>query len=165
LSPLESRAVESQVKKVSASASVAVPSASAEVRRTVASKADAGGERADFVFLHHRALNAAGSEMMEKTTAAMEKLHSGIKGGAVYIDLPLPPARVYVVLGSFALKKFFPTLRGAPGQWLKTEDGADVLVSNSPEYILRFGVETEAVKKIKQDMWRSLKTVVQRLAS
>ena len=103
--------------------------------------------------------------MMEKTAAAMKKLHKGIEGGAVCTDLPLPPARVYVVLGSFALKKFFPALRGAPGQWLRAENGADVLVSNSPEYILRFGVENESVKKIKQDMWRSLKTVVQRLAS
>ena len=125
----------------------------------------AGAGAFDFVFLHHRALNAAGAEMIEKIAEAMKKLHHGIAGGSVHIDPPLPPARVYVVLGSFALKKFFPALRGAPGQWLKTEDGADVLVSNSPEYILRFGVETEAVKKIKQDMWRSLKTVVQRLAS
>jgi hypothetical protein len=164
LSPLGSRGFESPVKKASASVSAA-PGAAAEVCRTVASKVDAGGERADFVFLHHRALNAAGAEMIEKIAEAMKKLHHGIRGGSVHVDPPLPSAKVYVVLGSFALKKFFPALRGAPGQWLKTEDGADVLVSNSPEYILRFGVETESVKKIKQDMWRSLKTVVQRLAS
>ena len=126
----------------------------------------ASGGGFDFVFLHDRKLSAAGEEMMRKIIAAM--LAAMKKDGhdaPILIDLPLPPAKVYVVLGSFALKKFFPALRGAPGQWLKSGSGADVLVSNSPEYILRFGVETEAVKKIKQDMWRSLKTVVQRLAS
>jgi hypothetical protein len=30
---------------------------------------------------------------------------------------------------------------------------------------LRFGEVTPAVKKIKEDMWRSLKTVMQRLGS
>ena len=120
------------------------------------------GSGFDFVFLHDRRLSAAGEEMMKKIVAAMKKDE---RSAPVLVDPPLPPAKVYVVLGSFALRKFFPALRGAPGQWLKAESGADVLVSNSPEFILRFGVETDAVKKIKQDMWRSLKTVVQRLAS
>jgi hypothetical protein len=40
-----------------------------------------------------------------------------------------------------------------------------VLVTYSPEYILRFGEDSPAVKKIKQDMWMSLKTVLQRLES
>ena len=116
----------------------------------------------DFVFLHHRALSAAGLVMMEKIIGAMKKNPAT---APIIVDSPLPNAKVYVVLGSFALKKFFPSLRGAPGQWLKSESGAEVLISNSPEHILRFGVETDAVKKIKQDMWRSLKTVEQRLAS
>ena len=116
----------------------------------------------DFVFLHHRALSAAGLVMMEKIIGAMKKNPAT---APIIVDSPLPNAKVYVVLGSFALKKFFPSLRGAPGQWLKSESGAEVLISNSPEYILRFGVETDAVKKIKQDMWRSLKTVEQHLAS
>jgi hypothetical protein len=118
--------------------------------------------RYDFVFLHHCPLSAAGAEMMEKIIGAMKK---NAATAPIVVESPLPPAKVYVVLGSFALKKFFPSLRGAPGQWLKSESGSDVLVSNSPEYILRFGVETAAVRKIKQDMWRSLKTVEQRLAS
>jgi hypothetical protein len=100
--------------------------------------------------------------MMDKIADALCK---GLKRAPVVTETPPPAAGIYVVLGSFALKKFFPALRGSPGQWLKTESGEAVLVSNSPEYILRFGVETESVKKIKQDMWRSLKTVVQRLAS
>jgi hypothetical protein len=139
-----------------------MPQAAETVRPTSSEPVAAGGDRFDFVFLHDRRLSAAGEEMMKKIVAAMKRDE---RSAPVLVDPPLPPAKVYVVLGSFALRKFFPGLRGAPGQWLKAESGADVLVSNSPEFILRFGVETEAVKKIKQDMWRSLKTVVQRLAS
>lgn len=114
----------------------------------------------DFVFLHDRKLSPGGTEMMDKIADALCK---GIVRAPVVTDAPPPPAKAYVVLGSLALKKFFPGLRGAPGQWLESDSGVKVLVSNSPEYILRFGRETEAVKKIKQDMWRSLKTVRQRL--
>jgi hypothetical protein len=116
----------------------------------------------DFVFLHDRALSAAATQMMEKIIGAMKKTTAT---APIITATPLPKAKIYVVLGSFALKKFFPALRASPGQWLKSENGEDVLISNSPEYILRFGVESEAVKKIKQDMWRSLKTVLQRLAT
>jgi hypothetical protein len=121
--------------------------------------ASTGGEY-DFVFLHDRKLSPAGAEMMNKITDALCK---GSIRAPVVTEKPPPPARAYVVLGSFALKKFFPGLRGAPGQWLESDAGVKVLVSNSPEYILRFGRETEAVRKIKQEMWRSLKTVPQRL--
>ena len=72
-------------------------------------------------------------------------------------------AKAYVVLGSQAMKKFFPELHGGPGQWLKAPDGADVLVSYSPEYILRFDATLPAVQEKKKDMWRSLKTVRQRI--
>lgn len=122
----------------------------------------AGGDVYDFVFLHDRRLSPAGEEMMDKITDALCK---GLRRAPVVTETPPPAAGIYVVLGSFALKKFFPSLRGSPGQWLKTESGEAVLVSNSPEYILRFGEETPAVRKIKQEMWRSLKTVRQRLGS
>ena len=157
LSPIEQQKVE---LPVSSQAAVTA----AQVASVVPVTDDKDSEKTgyDFVFLHHRALSAAGLDMMEKIVGAMKK---NLATAPIIVDSPLPNAKVYVVLGSFALKKFFPSLRGAPGQWLKSESGAEVLISNSPEYILRFGVETDAVKKIKQDMWRSLKTVEQRLAS
>jgi len=37
-----------------------------------------------------------------------------------------------------------------------------VLVTYSPEYILRLGPETPAVKKLKLAMWTSLKGVMQK---
>jgi len=82
----------------------------------------------------------------------------------IVLNAPPPKGRVYVVLGGLALRKFLPGFKGAPGQWLKTPKGADVLVTYSPEYILRFGEVTPAVKAMKQQMWQSLKSVLQRLA-
>ncbi len=114
----------------------------------------------DFVFLHDRPLSEKGREMVCKITAAM--------GGTpeknpVVVVPPLPKASIYVVLGALAMRRFFPGMAGSCGQWLKSESGEDVLVTNSPEFILRFGETNAAVRKIKQDMWNSLKTVLQRL--
>ncbi|MBR2983420.1 MAG: hypothetical protein IKC80_09375 [Kiritimatiellae bacterium] len=146
----------------------ASPSSPADARARAVATPEATVSRAadrsvyDFVFLHDRKLSEKGAEMMSRIVDGLKRTP---ETAPIVVEAPLPAAKVYVVLGSFALKKFFPQLRGAPGQWLRSEAGADVLVSNSPEYILRFGVETPAVKKIKQDMWRSLKTVPQRLAA
>ena len=112
-----------------------------------------------FFFVHDRPLSPGGQEMMEKIVVAMGKT---AETAPVVVDAPLPAASIVVVLGSRALKKFFPGLRGSPGDWLKSSDGRDVLVSRSPDEMLRFGEVTPAVKKMKWEMWQSLKTVVQR---
>ena len=97
--------------------------------------------------------------MMAKILNALGKADAPI-----VVAPPVPLAKVTVVLGGLALKKYFPGMKGEPGQWQKTPDGRDVLITYSPAYILRFGTVTPAVEKIKQDMWRSLKAVKQRLA-
>jgi hypothetical protein len=130
--------------------------------RPAAEPAPSGGDVFDFVFLHDRPLSAAGAEMISKITGAMKRTSAS---APVVTVAPPPKAKIYVILGGNALKKFFPDMRGAPGQWVSTSSGASVLVTYSPEYILRFGEGAAAVKKIKQDMWTSLKTVMQRLAS
>ena len=111
------------------------------------------------VFLHDRPLSPAGVEMMAKILNALGKSEAPI-----VVAPPVPPAKVTVVLGGLALKKYFPGMRGEPGQWQRTPERGDVLITYSPEYILRFGSVTPAVQKIKQDMWTSLKAVRQRLA-
>ncbi len=113
-----------------------------------------------FVFLHHRPLSDAGEEMVAKITAA---LGATPESAPVAVDPPLPAARVYVVLGGLALKKWFPGRNAAPGQWVRSDGGVDVLVTYSPEYILRFNVVTPAVMKMKHDMWNSLKEMKRRL--
>ena len=115
--------------------------------------------RFDFVFLHDRPLSEKGVEMMAKIVVALGRT---AETAPIVLGAPLPEARAYVVLGGLALRKFFPGLRGSPGQWLKTPNGADVLVSNSPEYILRFDDASPELKTIKANMWRSLKAVRQR---
>ena len=97
-------------------------------------------------------------EMMAKILTALGK-----SDAPIVVAPPAPQAKVTVVLGGLALKKYFPGMKGEPGQWQKTPDGRDVLITYSPEYILRFGTVTPAVQKIKQDMWLSLKAVKQRL--
>ena len=108
-------------------------------------------------FLHDRPLSEKGVEMMAKILNAM-----GRPDAPIVVVPPAPQARVTVVLGGLALKKYFPGMRGEPGQWQKTPEGRDVLITYSPEYILRFGSVTPAVQKMKKDMWTSLKAVVQR---
>ena len=63
--------------------------------------------RYDFVFLHHRALNAAGTEMMAKIVAAMGRTS---ETAPVLVTPPRPPAKVYVALGARALELWFPGL-------------------------------------------------------
>ena len=118
--------------------------------------------RADLVFLHDRALSSGGVEMMAKIIAA---LGLSADKAPVVVAPPVPKAKVVVVLGGRAMKRHFPGMKGEPGQWIRRPDGTDVLITYSPEYILRFGAVTAAVQKLKQDMWRSLKAVKQRLAS
>ena len=91
---------------------------------------------------------------MAKIIAALGKTD---ETAPIIVDTPVPKAGVYVILGGRALAKFQPKQKGVPGQWLTTEKGAKVLVTYSPEYILRFKEVTPAVRKIKEDMWRSLK--------
>ena len=98
--------------------------------------------------------------MMAKIITAMGKT---AETAPVIVAPPLPPAKVYVILGGLALRKYFPGLRGEPGQWRETEGGVPVLVTYSPEFILRFGTVTPAVQKMKKDMWTSLKAVLQRV--
>ena len=119
----------------------------------------AGGPLLDFVFIHDRPLSQGGAEMMEKIVKALGKTS---ETAPVVLERPFPKAKVYIVLGGLAMRKFFPDMKGAPGRWMKSKVGEDVLVTNSPEYILRFGEVTPAVRKMKEDMWRSLKAAMQR---
>ena len=118
------------------------------------------GRMCQLCFLHDRPLSPAGVEMMAKILNALGK-----PDAPIMVAPPVPQAKVTVVLGGLALKKYFPGMKGEPGQWQKTPEGRDVLITYSPAYILRFGTVTPAVQKIKQEMWLSLKAVKQRLAS
>ena len=130
----------------------------AAVNRTVEQSSDSNIK--ELVFLHDRPLAPAGVEMMAKILNALGK-----PDAPIVVAPPVPQAKVTVVLGGLALKKYFPGMKGEPGQWQKTPEGRDVLITYSPAYILRFGSVTPAVQKIKQDMWTSLKAVRQRVST
>lgn len=114
----------------------------------------------DFAFLHDRPLTAAGVEMMSKIVAALGKTAAS---APIVHEGPLPRAKVLVVLGGNALKKWFPDAAAAPGQWIDTPRIKNVLVTYSPAFILRFRVVTPEVEHIKKAMWGSLKSIAARL--
>ncbi len=113
----------------------------------------------DFVFLHDKALSAKAIEVMAKILAAMRKT---VETAPIVIERPIPKAKVYVVLGMAALKKFLPGKSASPGQWLKSDRGADVLVTYTPEDFVRFNAASPAVQAQKKAMWASLKDVMKR---
>lgn len=116
----------------------------------------------DFVFLHDRPLSPGGIEMMAKIVTAMKKTP---ETAPIIFTGERPEAKAYVLLGSGALRKWLPGARGAPGEWVKDSAGNSYLVTYSPEFILRMGPVTPAVKEIKMKMWTSLKGVMQRVVS
>ena len=119
----------------------------------------AGGQILDFAFIHDRPLAPAESEMMGKIVAALGKTP---ETAPVVVAPPMPRAKAYVVLGGLALRKWFPGVNAAPGQWVPTALSPNVLVTYSPAYILRFGTVTPKVMQLKKDMWLSIKSVLRR---
>ncbi len=115
----------------------------------------------DFVFLHDKPLGVKGHELFEGIVKAMGKT---LETAPLVVASPVPPAKVYVVLGARALRKWFPDKKASPGQWIKTQLGRDALVTYSPDHVLRFEHAIDAVKKLKLEMWTSLKGVLQRAA-
>ena len=116
--------------------------------------------RGNLVFLHDRPLSPKGVEMMAKIIVALGETS---ESAPIIIEKPVPKAKVYVVLGGRALAKFMPGRKAEPGDWIKSDGGKEVLVTYSPEYILRFEGISARVTEIKQSMWRSLKAAKQRL--
>jgi len=107
-----------------------------------------------------RELGPAGTEMMAKIVAALGRTAAT---APVLVAPPRPPAKVYVALGARALEMWFPGLKGAPGNWLTAADGTPVLVTYSPEFILRFRTVTPDVQRIKRAMWIAIKSVLRKI--
>lgn len=145
-------------RSVAATASIPAPAPASVVASTPApASAGTDARQVEIAFLHHCALSEKGVEMMAKIINALP-LPPG--AAEVFIAPPRPAAKVYVVLGGMALKRWFPGAAGAPGQWIHPAADAKVLVTYSPEYVLRFSAATAAVKKIKLDMWNAIKAAV-----
>lgn len=131
-----------------------------EPEKTVSSPAVAAaavrpsGMRTKVVFLHHAPLSSQAAEIVCKIAAALKIEPTTVVEG------PLPDARVYVVLGSEANRKFFPGERTGPGNYLPRHP--NVYVTYSPELFVRLGVDAPEVQSRKREMWKGLKGVMQR---
>ena len=151
-----------------AAGEAAVPAPAADIRQPATAPEPPPANHAplstslDFVFLHDRPLSPGGIEMMAKIVTAMKKTP---ETAPIIFTGERPEAKAYVLLGSGALRKWLPGVRGAPGEWVKDSAGNSYLVTYSPEFILRMGPVTPAVKEIKMKMWTSLKGVMQRVVS
>ncbi len=121
-------------------------------RKTENSKIDRP-QPSSIVFLHHAQLSAKAAEIVEKATAALGWNCKVVTDGA------LPDAKIYIALGSEAVKRFFPGERAAPYAYLKSR--GDVFVTKSPELIVKNG-DPDFVKKLKIELWTGLKGVKQR---
>jgi hypothetical protein len=115
-----------------------------------------------FAFIHVRPLSPRAVEMMSKIIVALGQT---TETAPIAVAPPLPKARFYVFLGNRALQKYLPGVRAEENHWFKTPKGLDALFVKSPEDIVRFSTVTPALQKMKQDMWRALKTISQRLTS
>ena len=115
-----------------------------------------------FAFIHDRPLSPKAVEMMSKIIVALGQT---AESAPIAVAPPLPKARFYVFLGRRALLKYLPGARAEENHWFKTPKGLDALYVKSPEDIVRYTTVTPALQKMKQDMWRALKTISARLAS
>lgn len=114
-----------------------------------------------FVFLHHQALSADGIKMMAKL---MEWMHCSPETSPIIVAPPIPKAKLYVALGGLALRKYFPGNKGEPGtNIIRLPDGSDLMITYSPEYILRFKNVPMTVKQCKKSMMQTMKVVMQKI--
>jgi len=119
-------------------------------------------KKLDFVFLHHAAVSGLGVEMMAKIIAAMKKTP---ETAPIVFTGAKPAAKIYVVLGTKALKQWYDGVSLAYGGWFNDVD-SEVLLVYSPEDIYRFGTTlTPAMKQKKLEMWNSLKQVMGKVRS
>ena len=109
--------------------------------------------KADIVFVHEKPLSAAAQEFMAKARGGL-----GVAEDAAPLacSAPLPPARVYVFLGSAALRAFAPGLKAGMGELVTSPGGRRAIVTYSPEQMVRFA-SSPAVQKMKALTWKSFK--------
>jgi hypothetical protein len=115
------------------------------------------GPLCDIAFFTGRPLSPAGTEAMEKIFAAIRK----IKSDAVICLNEERKAKVYVLLGSDALKQRYPTAKAVRGGWV---DGAPAMMTFSPDFIFsHFQEGSPRMRDAKMDMWNDIKSAVARI--
>lgn len=114
----------------------------------------------DYAFLHHGPITGPGVEMMAKLVTAMKKTP---EVAPIVFTGEKPPAKIYVVLGTKALAKWYEGVSLAYGGWFK-DVGSEVLLVYSPEDIYRFGTNlSPAMIQKKREMWKSLQEAMRKV--
>ena len=98
--------------------------------------------------------------MMAKLVTAMKKTPDI---APIVFTGEKPPAKIYVVLGTKALAKWYEGVSLAYGGWFK-DVGSEVLLVYSPEDIYRFGTNlSPAMIQKKREMWKSLQEAMRKV--
>jgi hypothetical protein len=147
---------EKEVVSHSVAAPEVPPPKSAAPVPTVNASPQAAATGAMLAFLADGVPSKNAASMLGKIVAALEGNSSSMP---VVYEGELPDAKAYIVLGARALMKWFPSHTGIPGEKFTSPSGRTVLVTYSPEKILRYNVVTETVQNMKKAMWANIKSV------
>ena len=133
---------------------VSAPSAEA----AAPAKTDVPGKQPipDFAFLLECEPSGQVAELLPKMSEAIGYGPDGVRVND-------PNARVLIVLGSDALRKWLPGVLAKPGMWVKRGE-TPALVTASPTKTYRFyGNDQDKIRKLKLRLWADLKAALARI--
>ena len=117
---------------------------------------EAGAVIPDFAFLLECEPSGQVAELLPKMSAAIGYGRDGVRVND-------PNARVLIVLGADALRKWLPGVLARPGQWVKRGE-TPALVTASPTKTYRFfGNDPDKIHKLKLRLWADLKAALARI--
>lgn len=144
-------------RKVQVPQTTQAPQSSPQAADSAPAAPKPSGPLCDIAFFTGRPLSPAGTEAMEKIFAAIRK----IKADAVICLNEERKAKVYVLLGSDALKQRYPTAKAVRGGWV---DGEPAIMTFSPDFIFsHFQEGSPRMRDAKMDMWNDIKSAVARI--
>jgi hypothetical protein len=148
---------QTETRKVQVPQTTQAPQSSPQAADSAPAAPKPSGPLCDIAFFTGRPLSPVGTEAMEKIFAAIRK----IKADAVICLNEERKAKVYVLLGSDALKQRYPTAKAVRGGWV---DGAPAMMTFSPDFIFsHFQEGSPRMRDAKMDMWNDIKSAVARI--
>ena len=148
---------QTETRKVQVPQTTQAPQSSPQAADSAPAAPKPSGSLCDIAFFTGRPLSPAGMEAMEKIFAAIRKIRSDV----VICLNEERKAKVYVLLGSDALKKRYPAAKAVRGGWV---DGEPAIMTFSPDFIFsHFQEGSPRMKDAKMDMWNDIKSAVARI--
>ena len=148
---------QTETRKVQVPQTTQAPQSRPQAAGSIPVAPKSSAPQCDIAFFTGRPLSPAGMEAMEKIFAAIRKIRSDV----VICLNEESKAKVYVLLGSDALKKRYPTAKAVRGGWV---DGEPAIMTFSPDFIFsHFQEGSPRMKDAKTDMWNDIKSAVARI--